>query len=75
VKPKIDSFPNGLKVHELKRILKDWPEFDRNGDPYEVWVSDPTGLSNEVREVSPLNVERPGCDLLLCTRRERHGEA
>lgn len=62
-------FENGLTVRELKEIVKDWPEEDVLGNPCEVWIGDGQGLSNQVREVSPLNFGRSNgnklADLIL----------
>lgn len=49
-------YENGLTVAQLKAIIKDWPETnDETGEPNEVWLGDGRGLSNQAREVSPLN--------------------
>jgi hypothetical protein len=49
-------FENGLTVRELKELVKDWPEENEEGELCEVWLGDGRGLSNQVREVSPLNL-------------------
>jgi hypothetical protein len=28
---------NGITVKELKDFIKDWPEVDSDGEPYEIW--------------------------------------
>lgn len=50
------SFPNGLTVAELRSVLMAWPDTDEYGQPCEVWLETADGLSNAVKEVSPLNV-------------------
>lgn len=51
-------FNNGLTVAELKRIISDWSEINEDGEPCKVWLGDGRGLSNEVKEVTPLNLRR-----------------
>lgn len=51
----IKEFPNGLTVKELKELLKDWPEQDKNGEDYTVWVETGENLSTEVKYVTRLN--------------------
>jgi hypothetical protein len=46
---------NGITVKELKEFIKDWPEVDDNGDPYEVWFQTGRGLSSVCTEVCKLN--------------------
>jgi hypothetical protein len=53
---KIQKFPNGLKVSELRALLADWPDTDpRTGEPSEVWIMTADSTSNDVEEVCPLN--------------------
>lgn len=40
--------PNGLTIKELKDILKDLPENDKTGEPYEVWMMTNRGLSSPI---------------------------
>lgn len=65
----IVKYPDGMTVTELKKLIKDWPETDRYGDPCEVWVCDRTGLTNQVSEVSVLNrradEDKEWADILL----------
>ena len=56
MKLKLQDFPNGLTVRELKKIVADWPEENVLGDLTTVWVDNSEGLSSEVRSVWPLNV-------------------
>lgn len=51
----IKQFTDGLTVRDLKRIIKDWPEEDENGELTEVWVGKHEGWSQMVIEVSSLN--------------------
>ena len=53
---KTKYFENGLTVRELKELIKDWPEVNYCGEECEVWIADRSGLSNAVKEVSPLNL-------------------
>ena len=47
---------NGLTVYELKKIIKDWPEYnEETGEECEVWFETGDGLSSPVTEVWPLN--------------------
>lgn len=47
----------GITVKELKELIKDLPEVDQNGDPYEVWIenTDDCGKSNVAQSVFKLN--------------------
>jgi len=57
---------NGLTVRQLKEYIKDWPETYANGEETEVWVEIDSGLSNQVKEVWPLNVRDNGvADIML----------
>lgn len=53
--PEAKFFPNGLTVKELKELIKDWPETDKDGNASEVWIETEFGVSNVVKEVWPLN--------------------
>lgn len=46
---------NGITIAELKALIEDLPETDKNGDPYEVWISNKERSSNMAREIWPLN--------------------
>ena len=46
---------NGITVAELKALVKDLPETDEFGDPYEVWIGNEQGTSNVAKEIWPLN--------------------
>lgn len=54
--PPCKEFKNGMSVKELKELVKDWPEVNRDGDPTEVWIDDGRGLTNIVMDFSPLNL-------------------
>jgi hypothetical protein len=57
---------NGLTVRQLKELIKDWPETYDNGEETEVWIEFAGGLSNQVKEVWPLNVRDNGvADIML----------
>jgi hypothetical protein len=67
---RIQSFPNGVTVKELKEAIKDWPEIDHyTGDPTEVWIGTQDDRSNQARTICPLNMriddEKTSADLLL----------
>jgi hypothetical protein len=49
------SFPTGLTVKELKTIIKDWPEVNRDGQPTGVWIETGEMLSSQVVIIVPLN--------------------
>lgn len=55
---KIQRFENGMTVAELKAILAEWPDTRPDGTPCEVWLGDRRNLSNQVKELSPLNAQR-----------------
>ena len=60
------NFDNGMTLKELKEIIKDLPEEDENGEPYEVWITDTsTGWTNVVHEFASLNLTKLGSDILL----------
>lgn len=45
-----------MTIRELKDFIKDWPETNIDGEPYEVWIGDrSTHLSNEATGVCRLN--------------------
>ena len=75
----IEQFTEGLTVRDLKRIIKDWPEEDENGELTEVWVGNLDGFSNVVIELSSLN-KRTGdngeewSDLLLESDQPTQGD-
>lgn len=58
-----------MTIAELKALLADWPDTHEDGESCKVWLGDGKGLSNEVRETSPLNVRIDGdkrtADLIL----------
>lgn len=59
------SFPNGLTVRDLKKIIADWPEEKSDGELTEVWV-EMVGLSNMVHGIWRLNPDSNGAaDLSL----------
>lgn len=62
-------FPNGLTVKELKKVIEKWPDFDTDGQPYEVWVGKKDDmLSNVIVELWPLNKNEDGADILLLSK-------
>ena len=46
-----------MTVTELKDIIKNWPETDKNGDPCQVWIGNEKCTSDEARSAWPLNVK------------------
>lgn len=44
-----------VTVRQLKDFLKDWPEIDDNGDPFEVWIGNGDGLSTPATSICKLN--------------------
>ena len=50
------EFTNGMTVADLKELIRDWPEVDENGEPCEVWLCDSSGMSNQARMATPLNM-------------------
>ena len=56
----IKNFKHGLTVRELKEIIENWPEFDDDGEPTEVWIECKAFESNPVYRVSSLNVRLDG---------------
>ena len=68
---KSEQFPNGLTVQELKQKIRNWPEYDANGELTEVWMETGRNLSSPVKFVTCLNMRRdpdtdePLCDILF----------
>jgi hypothetical protein len=54
-----------LTIKELKEFIKDLPETNINGEPFEVWFQTGKGLSSPVTELSRLNVCKDGYDIYL----------
>jgi hypothetical protein len=46
----------GITVSELRALIRDWPEFDRNGEPSMVFIETGMGLSGPCVEASTLNL-------------------
>lgn len=44
-----------ITIKQLKDFIKDWPECDDDGTPYEVWIGDGTGLSTVAWSIYKLN--------------------
>lgn len=62
----IYSAKQGLTVTELKRIVREWPEFDNEGLPSQVWIGqEQVGLSNIATSVSSLNARGWAADILI----------
>jgi hypothetical protein len=61
------GFENGLTIAELKKYIKDLPEYDSDNenDPYEVWIKHKDGKSSIVSEIYPLNLKENGSDIIL----------
>lgn len=57
--------PNGLTIKELKELIKDLPEENEYGEPFEVWIETGRGLSSPVKSVWPLNKRDSGNDIVL----------
>jgi hypothetical protein len=72
---KIQEFPSGMTVKDLKESIKDWPEFDENGDPCEVWIETMDGRSNQASGICLLNKRMrdngdfTAADVLLCVKK------
>lgn len=45
----------GITVADLKEVIKDRPETDETGEPYEVWIRDSDGLNHKAVEIEPYN--------------------
>jgi len=58
-------FENGLTIAELKEYVKDLPEYDDNGEPFEVWLGNDKGTSNVCAEIFPLNKKKSGSDIIM----------
>jgi len=62
-------YKHGMTVKELKELVKDWPEYDFNGEPTTVWIETGLMLSSPVIKSSLLNYREQGgkevADLLL----------
>lgn len=57
---------NGVTVAELKKLVKDLPEVDADGDPFEIWLgSDDNRHSNVCKAIWPLNKRDDGQDIIL----------
>ena len=48
---------NGITIKELKKLVKDLPEQDENGEDFELWVmnTDGSGSSNVAKSIMQLN--------------------
>ena len=46
---------NGITIKQLKELVKDLPETNKNGDDYEVWIGADNNLSNVAKQIWPLN--------------------
>jgi hypothetical protein len=54
-----------ITLKELKEFLKDLPETDPLGYPYEVWIETSKGLSNGATTLHLLNSREEGSDIIL----------
>lgn len=60
----MDTVPDGvetegghcLTVAQLKALVRDWPETNRDGEPTEVWIETGWCLSSPVTSARPLNL-------------------
>lgn len=59
------EFKKGLTIRELKEAIKDWPEENKYGEPYEVWIETGYGMSSIVTRIVPLNKREDGADIIL----------
>lgn len=58
--------PDGLTVKKLKEYLAALPEEDsETGIPYEVWLGNKKGTSNQCIAIWPLNKTVRGSDIIL----------
>ncbi len=48
--------PNGLTVSQLKDIIKNWPEFDDNNNPIQVFIVNDEGYGVPVTHVNASQV-------------------
>jgi len=55
------EYKSGMTVSELKKLIENWVDVGADGEPSEVWIGTPDGLSNQVTVASSLN----SADLLL----------
>lgn len=53
---KTTRLENGMTVADLKRLISEWPETSDAGEPCEVWICDGIGLTNQAKEIMPLNL-------------------
>lgn len=64
---KAHSFPAGMTVRDLKKIIAEWPEEKEDGTLTEVWVEHDGG-SNQVRSLWSLDMDsKDNADVLLDT--------
>lgn len=54
----IYPFENGMTVKELKALIKDWPELDRDDEPTQVWIETGRGLTSPVCVAMTLNLRQ-----------------
>jgi hypothetical protein len=52
-----------LTIKELKEFIKDLPDKNKEGEPFEVWFQTGQGLSSPVTEICKLNNREDGCDI------------
>jgi len=57
--------PNGVTIKELKEILSGLPDDNEHGEPYEIWIGNEIGESNQLKSVWALNKDHQGCDVAL----------
>lgn len=59
----------GITVHDLKRLIKKWPETNDMGEPCKVWIETGRGLSSQAMRGCALDVRKYNgeysADLLL----------
>lgn len=60
-----------MTVSDLKRIINDWPEYNSEGEPTEVWIGPDAGFSHSVRSIYPLDIKtdengNKTADIILC---------
>lgn len=56
---------NGITVRQLKKLVKDLPETNDNGEEFEVWIGAKGNTSNVCKSAYPLNEREDGSDLIL----------
>lgn len=49
------TFPNGMKIRDLKSLVANCPLHDEQGEDFEVWMMTGDGLSSPVMNMSSLN--------------------